>query len=147
MSMSAKEYRDQKKPKKNKYNAKKVKFDGYTFDSRAEYRHYLLLIKRQNDGEIIDLVVHPKFNIVINKVKIASYTADFQYTDLKLKPHPNRVVVDVKSPPTAKKRDFVLVKKLMLAVFGIDVIIVLVGKATGPASRPIYGADGRIIQR
>jgi hypothetical protein len=33
-------------------------------------------------------------------------------------------VVDVKSPPTAKKRDFVLIKKLMAAIHGIDVEVI-----------------------
>ena len=49
--------------KKNKYGATKVKEDGYTFDSMAEWRQYLKLRQMQQNGEISDLRVHPSFTI------------------------------------------------------------------------------------
>jgi len=116
------------KPKRNKYGAKKVKLDGYTFDSKREAEVYHGLKYRQLAGDIVRLDVQPKFDLVVNGVKIATYTADFAYTEqIKRAAHENIYlghIVDVKSPPTAKKRDFVLIKKLMKACHGIEVEVV-----------------------
>jgi hypothetical protein len=49
--------------KQNKFGAMKVKEDGYTFDSMAEWRQYLKLRQMQQDGEISDLRVHPSFTL------------------------------------------------------------------------------------
>lgn len=49
--------------KGNKFNAKKVREDGYTFDSMAEWRQYLKLRQMQQDREISDLRVHPQFTL------------------------------------------------------------------------------------
>jgi hypothetical protein len=106
------------KPKGNKFGAKKVKLDGHSFDSQYEAKIYSEFKLLQRAGRISGLEVHPKFPLSVNGVEIASYKADFRYIEAK----DNSVhVVDVKSPPTAKKRDFVLIRKLMRAVHGIDV--------------------------
>jgi hypothetical protein len=113
--------------RKNKFNAKKVKDDGYTFDSKAEHRRYCVLKLRQKAGEIACLEVHPRFKIKVNDVLICQYTADTRY--LEFRPDPNNperqvtheVVEDVKSEPTRKKRDYRLTKKLMKAVHGIEI--------------------------
>jgi len=70
---------------RNKYNAVKVKEDGYTFDSRAEASRYKELKMLQMAGEISDLVVHPSFILfdkeTVNEEKLPAikYTADFEY--------------------------------------------------------------------
>ena len=76
-------------------------------------------------SEIKDLVVHPKYELKVNGVLVRTYTADFKYTDKTLLPGPNRVVEDVKSKPTSELQDFRMVKKLMLAVYGIDLKVVI----------------------
>jgi hypothetical protein len=70
----------------NKNNVRKVKADGYTFDSQAEYRRYLYLKSEHQAGNIRDLTVHPQFVIAegyIQKsgapVKPVMYVADFGY--------------------------------------------------------------------
>jgi len=99
--------------KRNKYNAKRVEADGYVFDSKLEAARYFDLIILEKVGEIQDLCIHPKYKLEVNGVLIGRYTADFEYMqDGKL------VVEDVKGVRT---RDFVLRKKLMLALHGIDV--------------------------
>jgi len=45
----------------NKYNARKVKIDGYTFDSQREAQRYGELKLMEKAGEIKELVVHPGF--------------------------------------------------------------------------------------
>jgi hypothetical protein len=73
--------------RRNKYNAKKVTADGYTFDSMSEHRRYLYLKSRNEAGEFIEFEIHPKFKIadgytdpITGKRKLAVYyVADFSY--------------------------------------------------------------------
>lgn len=107
---------------RNKYGAKRTKVDGISFDSRSEaFRHEeLKLLVRV--GHIAELKPHPRFPLVVNGIVLGSYTADFQYRDLRTG---LLVVEDVKSKPT-RTRDFLMKKKLMLALHGIEVVEVFV---------------------
>ena len=61
-------------------NARKVKADGYTFASKAEYERYLSLKDMQKYGHIKGLEVHPHFTFEVNGRKVGrGYTADFRY--------------------------------------------------------------------
>lgn len=108
-------------PKRNKYGAKKVKLDGYTFDSKREAQVYGELVIRMRAGEIYDFEVHPKYVLSVNGIEVATYNPDFQYWEQAATPK----VIDVKSPPTAKRRDFVLIRKLMKACHGIEVEVIV----------------------
>ena len=103
----------------NKYRAKKVSLDGYVFDSKAEARRYAELKLMFRAGEINRLKVHPRFPLFVNGIKIATYIADFTYYDQKR--NDGLVIEDVKSPVTAKLPAFKMKKKLMLALYGIEV--------------------------
>ena len=70
----------------SKYRNKKVLFDGYTFDSMAEHRRYLELKLLLAAGEICDLKVHPRYELLPNfiynqgnKIRGTWYVADFAY--------------------------------------------------------------------
>jgi len=72
----------------SKYGARRVKRDGYMFDSNAEQEHYVELCMRGHAGEITDLKVHPRFQLVKafrdvdgKKVTGIRYFADFSYVD------------------------------------------------------------------
>lgn len=73
------------KPKRSKYNAVKVKADGYTFDSKMEYARYLELKQFEKEGLIGSLVVHPQYLLqqaVQDGTKVIRpiiYEADFAY--------------------------------------------------------------------
>lgn len=76
-----------RKKRRNKYGAKRVKIDGIWFHSAKEGNRYLVLKDMEKCGEIKDLQLQPRYNIVIDgrpvKMKngqAARYTADFQYT-------------------------------------------------------------------
>lgn len=99
-----------------KYGNKKVDEDGYTFDSKAEHREYRGLKLRQRAGLIEDLTVHPKWDLIVNGVKVGTYSADFSFRVVPIKA---LVVVDVKGVRTAV---YSLKKKLMFAVHGITII-------------------------
>jgi hypothetical protein len=87
----------------NKYGAKRVVFDGYTFDSQAEHRRYLQLKQLESAGEIRRLEVHPVYVLVKafrdNEGKHQSairYIADFRYLEGE-----QSVVEDVKGVVTS----------------------------------------------
>ena len=103
----------------SKYRNKRVTLDGYRFDSQAEARRYQELRLLHQAGEIEELLVHPKFKLVVNGVLICTYTADFQYRE-----NGEKVVEDVKSKPTITY-SYKLKKKLMKAVYGLDVTEVM----------------------
>jgi hypothetical protein len=65
----------------NKYNAKKVRSDGYVFDSQAEHRRYCELKLLATANEVSDLRIHPKYvlHAGADGKKIGSYSADFAY--------------------------------------------------------------------
>lgn len=69
-------------------------------------------------GEISDLRRQHCFSCVINGVKICDYYADFSYKDKDGK----LVVEDVKSIITAKNPVYRLKKKLVLALYGVDIL-------------------------
>ena len=67
----------------SKFRNKKVKLDGYTFDSLAEAKHYQhTLLPKYKAGEIRHLQVHPRFKCIIDGVKVCDYIADFSYIDI-----------------------------------------------------------------
>jgi Protein of unknown function (DUF1064) len=100
-------------PKRNKFGAIKTVVDGITFDSKREAFHYGTLKQRETAGEIERLECHPKYELKVNGLLICKFKPDFRFFD---KAQYRQRVVDVKSEPTAKKRDFVLTRKLFEAV-------------------------------
>lgn len=103
--------------KPNKFGAIKTTLDGHRFDSKREAAVYADLNVRVKAREIVQLQVHPQFEITVNGNLIAKYKADFSFKEISGRFR----VIDVKSPATAKKRDFVLIRKLMLALYRIEV--------------------------
>ena len=101
---------------RNKYNAIKQTYNGEIFDSKKELNRFMELEILLRAREISDLEVHPKFDLMVNGVKIGRYTADFRY-----KKGSDVIVEDVKSRAT-KTRDYVLRKKI-LATYDPTVII------------------------
>lgn len=99
-----------------KYRNVATEVDGIRFDSRAEARRYGELQLLFAAGEITELQLQPRYPLLVNGVKISHYTADFAYRDRDGALH----VEDVKSAPT-KTRDYVMRRKLMKALYGVDV--------------------------
>ena len=118
---------------RNKYHARKVEFCGITFDSKKEGMHYLRLKDMERRGEISnlrlqvpyellpaiyrDVVVHLKTkDKVVPKLvqRAVYYVADFVYDK-----DGKEYVIDTKGMRLA---DYILKKKMMLALKGIEVI-------------------------
>lgn len=102
-------------PRSNKYHAEPCEIDGVRFASKAEGRRYRILQTLARAGAIADLRLQVRFPLVVNGHPIGRYTADFVYTDLATG---QTVVEDVKG---AASRDYILRKKLMKALHGIDI--------------------------
>ncbi|WP_038220766.1 DUF1064 domain-containing protein [Virgibacillus alimentarius] len=47
--------------KRNKYNARKIMFQGIEFDSKSEYEYYLIL---KNDKLVKDIELQPEYTII-----------------------------------------------------------------------------------
>jgi len=108
--------------KPSKFNAKKVEHDGITFPSKAEARRYLQLKLLVRAGEISELKIQPRFELV-KGVKFTGdarakpalrYTGDFSYIDKS----GHYVLEDVKGMATEAYK---IRRHLMLALLGIEV--------------------------
>lgn len=70
----------------HKYGAKRTEVDGISFDSKAESRYYQQLKLLLRSGEIIDIILQPKFNLLPSytknghKIRGIDYVADFLVT-------------------------------------------------------------------
>ena len=96
----------------NKFHAKKVTIDGIEFDSKRESQYYLLYKDMLERGEIKDLQLQPRFELIPSftnwqgkKCRPCHYTADFLLTY----PDGRQKVVEVKGFRT---RDYMLRRKL-----------------------------------
>lgn len=102
-----------------KYGNKKTFVDGQWFDSKKEAARYQELKLLQRAGEIEDLQLQKRYQIIpkCGKERAAHYTADFVYRDTRTG---HIVVEDVKSKAT-KTQAYVLRRKLMAWQYGIEI--------------------------
>ena len=100
--------------KKNKYNARKTRICGRTFDSKREAEVYLELLADKQAGKVVRIAFQPSYTLLEGftdntgkRQKPITYTADFfvTYAD------GHAEVVEVKG---MKTRDYMLRKKLFL---------------------------------
>ena len=106
--------------KYNKYNAKKTQFMGFKFDSKWEAERYGQLVSMERAGVIEDLERQVSFNIMINDEKICRYIADYTYIKINEDVSREKIVEDAKGVQTT---DFVIKKKLMKAIYNINIKI------------------------
>jgi hypothetical protein len=111
---------------RNKYNAKKVTIDNFSFDSKREAVRYQQLKAMLHAGLIHTLKIHPVFPIVYQETRICDVELDFAYTTCD-KRFPSlqgvRVYEDVKSAGTNTPMSK-LKRKLVEAFHGIRVELV-----------------------
>jgi hypothetical protein len=89
--------------------------NGIRFDSKKEGARFQELLLLERAKAIKDLKVHVKFSLDVNGFHVCNYTSDFTYIE-----NNSLVVEDVKSTAT-KTRDYVIRKKLMRVVHGIEI--------------------------
>lgn len=118
---------------RSKYGNTQAIVDGIRFDSQKEWMRYEELRRLQMAGEIAKLEVHKKYElqpkVVLNghTYRSISYYADFVYYDCtedkihSNDPNSRWVVEDVKSPATRRNAVYILKKKMMAHVHGIEI--------------------------
>jgi hypothetical protein len=74
-----------RKPRGNKYGAKKTVSDGILFASKLESIHYEQLKLMQMAGEISDLDLQHDLVLTVNNRQICTYIADYFYFDMREK--------------------------------------------------------------
>lgn len=107
----------------SKYGAKKVTYDGKTFDSQKEAQQYAELRLLERGKVIKDLRTQVRFVLIpaqrdeSGKVieRAVTYVADFVYIDCKTG---QTITIDTKG---FKTKDYIIKRKLMLERFGIRI--------------------------
>lgn len=66
---------------RNKYNAQPVVVDGVRFASKAEAARDAEIQLMARAGLVSDVVRQPKFPLVVNDRKVATYVADWKYRE------------------------------------------------------------------
>ena len=97
---------------------KRIKTEEGKFDSKAEWARWKYLILMEQMGIISDLKRQVPYEIKHNGFLICTYVADFQYTLA----NGAKVVEDMKGKIITP--EFNLKRKMMLAFYAINVIIV-----------------------
>lgn len=99
-----------------KYRNVKTAVDGITFDSRKEAGRYTELMLLAAHGAISDLQIQPAFPLRVNGKLVCTYYADFSYYE------GNKLVIeDIKSPITRKNPVYRIKRKLVAAVYGVEI--------------------------
>jgi hypothetical protein len=104
---------------RSKFNAQKVRQDGYIFDSKAENRRYNELKLLHQAGAIHKLVIHPRYTLLdpfeVKGIRYRSivYEGDFEYIE-----NGKRICEDVKGYRTAV---FGMKEKLFLNRYGDEI--------------------------
>ncbi len=106
--------------RKSKYGAQKTTFMGITFDSKWEAERWGELTAMERAGYIVNLERQIPYDILVNGMKICKYVADFRYSQVDDYGNETQIVEDAKGVETP---EFKLKKKLMKAVFEIDIYL------------------------
>lgn len=128
------------KPAYNKYHNTKTEVDGIVFDSKKEAKYYLYLKQLEKEGRITDLqrqvqyelvpavwrneIVHLKTKDKVVRRQVQRpiyYVADFVYVNTL---DGSTQVVDIKGGKATITKEFILKKKMMLALKGIDIKVI-----------------------
>ena len=105
----------EKKP--SKYRNRKTVYQGIQFDSQKEENRYRELQLLERAGEIRNIELQPRYDLVVNNHRLGFYRADFRYEEVATGA---MVTEDVKSPVT-KTAVYQLKKKLVKALHGVEV--------------------------
>lgn len=104
-------------PKRPKYGNRKVTdSEGRVHDSTKEFRRWQELGLSERSGDIRHLRRQVPFALVVGGVLVCTYIADFVYEDGAAE-----ICEDVKSPATRKLAVYAIKKKLMKAIYKIDI--------------------------
>jgi hypothetical protein len=102
----------------NKYRNVRTEVDGIKFASKREAVRYSQLKLLERAGEIRNLLLQPRYPLVVSGQHVCTYVGDFQYDDEGLG---RRITEDAKG---VKTKDFIIKAKLFHALYGREVTLV-----------------------
>jgi len=102
----------------SKFRNIKTEIDGVVFASKAEATRYVYLKNLLRVGEIAELELQPRHNLVVNGIKVCAYIADFRYRRVSTG---EIITEDVKSKPT-RTPEYRIKKKLLKALYDVDIV-------------------------
>ena len=85
-----------------------------SFDSLKEGRRYRQLVLLERARDISDLEIQPKYDLIVNRIKVGFYKADFRYIK-----NGKVIVEDVKGVKTPV---YNLKKRMIKAIYDIDIL-------------------------
>lgn len=100
-----------------KYRNEPITVDSILFASRAEARRYNELKLLKLAGEIRDLELQPKYELIINGELVCTYTADFRYRF----PHSDAPIVEDCKSKATRTPQYRIKVKLLKALTGITI--------------------------
>jgi len=109
-----------KKP--SKYRNVKTEVDGIKFDSKKEAERWIELKSLEAAGKVKDLRRQVRVPLNVSGTLVAHWVADFEYTCYAFcNAYPSKIWEDVKSDYTRKMPVYRLKKKLVKAIYGVDI--------------------------
>jgi hypothetical protein len=103
--------------KPSKYRNEKAEADGIVFASKREARRYRELRLEEKAGRISDLRLQVRYPLTVNGQIVCYYLADFVY-----RRDGQETVEDVKSEHTKRIPVYRLKKRLMSAIYNIEIL-------------------------
>jgi hypothetical protein len=100
-------------PPKRKYNNTIVERDGMKFDSQRELDRWCELQVLERAGEIRDLCRQVPYELRVNGMLVCRYVADFAYISAGM--------VQVEDVKGVRTHEYIIKRKLMMAVYGIEI--------------------------
>lgn len=101
-----------------KYHNEPTFVDGIRFASKLEARRYTELKLLERAGEVRDLVLQPRYQLMHGAALICTYVGDFQYTDRR---SGKTVTEDAKGVETP---EFKIKAKLFAAQYGYEITLI-----------------------
>jgi hypothetical protein len=102
-----------------KYHNRKTVHQGITFDSRKEANRYQELLLMERAGLICNIELQPRYDLVVNAQKLGFYRGDFRYEKIDTG---EMVTEDVKGGNATKTPLYVLKRKLVKALYNVDIV-------------------------
>lgn len=90
--------------------------EGIWFQSKKEGERWAVLVSLLRAGRISCLTRQRRFKLKVNGHLVCTYVADFVYIEAG-----RQVVEDVKSPVSRKLQPYPIKKKMMMAIYGIEI--------------------------
>lgn len=109
---------------KSKYRNTRILREGEWFDSVYEWECWLVLKEMLRRREIAGLARQKKLDFVVNGIKVGWWTADYVLTSTTME----TIYADAKHRATAAKQTWPRTKKLVLALYGTEVLVFYKGE-------------------